>query len=71
MFDPNPEGASIAYLPFDPRANSNLFLLGVDFKVLEEFSLIPNVEVVRYDRMEDGSRPVTDVMPRLTFSYVF
>lgn len=71
MFDPNPEGASIAYLPFDPRAQSNFVLLGIDFKVLEEFSLIPNVEVIRYDRMEDGSRPMTDVMPRLTFSYVF
>ncbi|RPJ87457.1 MAG: hypothetical protein EHM18_01035 [Acidobacteria bacterium] len=71
MFDPNPEGASIAYLPFDPRAKSNLFLLGVDFKVLEELSLIPNIEVIRYDQLEDGSRPVTDVMPRLTFSYLF
>jgi len=71
MFDPNPEGARIAYTPFDPTAKFHFFLTGIDWKVTEEFSLIPNLEVVRYDEREDGSRPATDVMPRVTFFYRF
>jgi hypothetical protein len=71
MFDPNPEGPRIAYLPIDPTAKFHFFLAGIDWKVAEEFSLIPNVEVVRYDKREDGTRPATDVMPRVTFFYRF
>ena len=71
MFDPNPEGPGIPYLPFDPTAKFHFFLTGIDWKVTEEFSLIPNLEVVRYDKREDGSRPATDVMPRMTFFYRF
>ena len=71
MFDPNPEGARIPYLPFDPTAKFHFFLAGIDWKVTEEFSLIPNLEVVRYDKREDGTRPATDVMPRVTFFYRF
>jgi hypothetical protein len=71
MFDPNPEGSRIAYIPFDPTAKFHFFLTGIDWKVTEEFSLIPNVEVVRYDKREDGTRPATDVIPRVTFYYNF
>ncbi len=71
MFDPNPEGAKIPYLPFDPTAKFHFFLTGIDWKVSEEFSLIPNLEVVRYDEREDGTRPATDVIPRVTFFYRF
>jgi hypothetical protein len=71
MFDPNPEGNRIAFLPFDPNASSNLFLAAIDLKIHEEFSLMPNVEVVRYDKTEDGTRPGTDVIPRVTFFYRF
>jgi len=71
MFDPNPEGADIPYLPIDPTAKFHFFLTGIDWKVSEEFSLIPNIEVVRYDRRADGTRPATDVMPRVTFFYRF
>ena len=71
MFDPNPEGPRIPYLPIDPTAKFHFFLAGIDWKVSEEFSLIPNLEVVRYDEREDGSRPATDVMPRVTFFYRF
>ena len=71
IFDPNPEGADIPYLPIDPTAKFHFFLTGIDWKVSEEFSLIPNIEVVRYDRRADGTRPATDVMPRVTFFYRF
>ena len=71
MFDPNPEGVNIPYLPIDPTAKFHFFLAGIDWKVSEEFSLLPNIEVVRYDNREDGTRPATDVIPRVTFSYRF
>jgi hypothetical protein len=71
MFDPNPEGANIPYIPFDPTAKFHFFLAGIDWKVAEEFSLLPNIEVVRYDEREDGTRPATDVIPRVTFFYNF
>ena len=71
MFDPNPEGANIPYIPFDPTAKFHFFLTGIDWKVTEEFSLLPNIEVVRYDKREDGSQPATDVIPRVTFFYRF
>jgi len=71
MFDPNPEGANIPYIPFDPTAKFHFFLTGIDWKVTEGFSLLPNIEVVRYDEREDGTRPATDVIPRVTFFYRF
>jgi len=71
MFDPNPEGADIPYIPFDPTAKFHFFLTGIDWKVTEEFRLLPNIEVVRYDEREDGTRPATDVIPRMTFFYRF
>ena len=71
MFDPNPEGANIPYIPFDPTAKFHFFLAGIDWKVTEEFSLLPNIELVRYDKREDGTRPATDVIPRVTFFYRF
>ncbi|MFQ6616866.1 MAG: hypothetical protein ACE5HZ_08925, partial [Fidelibacterota bacterium] len=70
-FDPNPEGTRIAYIPFDSTAKFHFFLTGIDWKVTEEFSLVPNIELVRYDKREDGTRPATDVIPRVTFFYRF
>lgn len=70
MFDANPEGAAIPYLPFDLRAASLLAIVGLDFLPDRSVHLIPNLEVVRYDRTR-GVRPATDVMPRLTFYYTW
>jgi hypothetical protein len=71
MFEPNPEGNSIGYLPFDPQAKSNLFLAGLDLKAYSRFSIMPNVEVVKYDKTAGGTTPATDLVPRLTFFYTF
>lgn len=70
-FDPNPSGADIDYLPFDPRAKSNFFLVGLDYRVNSQFSLIPNMEIVKYDKLTDGTNLDSDIIPRLTFSYTF
>ena len=68
MFDPNPDGAKIAYIPFDPDARSNFFLSGLAFSPHENVQIIPNIEIVSYDDV--GGNPVdTDVIPRVTFYY--
>jgi hypothetical protein len=66
MFDPNPEGAQIPYLPFDPNAASQLVIVGLDFELHEKLNLMPNVEAVFYDEV-DGERPDQTLVPRLTF----
>jgi hypothetical protein len=62
-FDPNPEGSSIAYIPFDPTAANTFVLAGIDFWVRETVGFSPNVEVV--------AKPDTDVIPRFTFHFTF
>ena len=70
MFDPNPDGAKISYIPFDPAAKSNFLVAGFDFHVAERVQVMPNIEVVFYDNV-DGDKPDTDVIPRLTVFYKF
>jgi hypothetical protein len=71
MFDPNPDGAKIAYIPFDPTAKSNFILAGIDFKASPTVSIIPNFEAVIYEKNSSGVTPDTDFIPRLTFAVFF
>ena len=66
MFDPNPDGAKIDYIPFDPTARSTLAVVGVDFAVRARFSLIPNIEAVFYDAPGGGPDPDDDLIARFT-----
>jgi len=70
MLDPNPDGPSIAYLPLDAEAKSNLLLAAIDFTLHEHVHLIPNVEAVLYDS-NGPVAPDSDVMLRTTFSVTF
>ncbi len=70
LFDPNPDGAGIPYIPFDPTAKSSLFIGGLEFQPHEQVHVMPNVEVVLYDAV-GGVRPDTDVIPRLSFYFTF
>ena len=65
-FDPNPEGADIPYIPFDPRASSHLIVAGLDLRLIKDISIIPNAEIVLYDKADNGVKPGSDVIPRLT-----
>lgn len=69
MFDPNPEGNRIAYLPLDPTAKATLVIAGVDFQLNRTLGVIPNVEWVTYD--EGASSPGDDLFARLTFYFSF
>jgi hypothetical protein len=69
-FDPDPSGASIAYLPFDERSKSTFVLGGLDYLPIPSVHITPNVEVVTYDG-SSGSKPETDVVARLTMFWTF
>lgn len=49
MFQPNPYGEEISYAPFDPTSPCIVLLTGLDFKVSNNFSFIPNLAYVNYD----------------------
>ena len=67
MFDPNPDGDQVAYIPFDPTAESTLALVGLDFEIGDRIDLIPNVEVVSYDSVGTAPAPDHDLIARFTF----
>jgi len=71
MFDPNPEGDKIPFIPFDPTAKSTFILAGVDWSPIKDVSFIPNIEFSTYDRNSDGIVPPNDLIARLTFYWKF
>ncbi|MFQ5628045.1 MAG: hypothetical protein ACE5I1_04725, partial [bacterium] len=71
MFDPNPGGNSISYIPFASNAKSTFLLGGVDYAPIINVHLMPNVEVVLYDGVNGSENPNADVLPRMTFFYTF
>jgi hypothetical protein len=71
MFDRNPDGDRIDYIPFSTQSSSTLIITGLDFKVADNVSLMPNVETVFYWESSAGAQPDTDVIPRMTLLYKF
>lgn len=71
MFHSNPDGEKIKYLPFDNTAKSTFFVGGLDFAPHEDVHLMPNIEVVVYDKNDAGDKPDTDLIPRFTLFYKF
>ena len=70
MFDPNPEGNRIAYLPFDPTAESSLVIAGVDVELHRNLGVVPNIEWITYGSGVNGT-PDDDLFARITFYYSF
>lgn len=71
MFDPNPTGEKIAYLPFSSKAKSNLLIMGVDYKASKNLSLIPNIEYTVYDTDNATPTPKSDFISRFTVYFTF
>lgn len=70
MFDPNPQGPLILYIPFSPIAKSTLLILGTDFKLHEKVNFIPNVQAIFYDDAILGlPDPDNDLQVRLTLFF--
>lgn len=71
MFDPNPSGEGIDYIPFSDQAESTLIIAGVDLTLDPGIHLIPNIETVVYGENSLGATPDADLIPRLTLVYNF
>ena len=70
-FDPNPSANKISYIPMDKTAKSTLIIAGLDFMPEKNVHFMPNVEAVLYDENDANVKPDTDIIPRLTFYWVF
>jgi len=70
MLDPNPDGAKIAYITFDPTAKYNYVILGLDLIPTPSVHFQPNLKLVTYDKAA-GRKPDSDVILSLTFFYTF
>ncbi|RMG44918.1 MAG: hypothetical protein D6719_00965 [Candidatus Dadabacteria bacterium] len=71
MFDPNPKGEDISYIPFASDAKSTFVLAGLDYEAFKNVHLMPNVEMVFYDAVGGAEDPDNDVIPRFTLFYKF
>jgi len=70
-FDPNPDGATISYIPFDKTAKSTFLVAGIEYSPAEDVHLMPNVEAIVYGDNAAGGSPDSDLIPRFTFYYTF
>lgn len=70
MDDPNPFIGTQSYTPFSTTNPFILYLIGFDFKVLKNISIIPNFEFVRYEKYNE-TKPKSDSYFKLTFFYSF
>ncbi len=71
LFDPNPSGKAISYIPFDDIAAPNMILVGLDWTPIEAFHIMPNLVFVFYDEPDNGTKPDATIMPRLTAFFTF
>lgn len=70
LFDPNPNGNTIQYLPFVETSKPTFTVAGLDFEARKNIHLLPNLETIFYSEV-NGVRPRTDIVPRLTVSWNF
>ena len=72
MMDANPGGPKIAWLPIVADAPANFIVVGLDISPHENIKIVPNVEVVMYDKAEGAEEAADpDVIPRLTLYFEF
>lgn len=71
MFEPNPFGEDIAYTPTDSTSSFFLFIAGIDFQVVKDVSIMPNIQYVKYDANSEGITPSDNLYARLTFFWRF
>ncbi len=70
LFDPSP-AANKGYIHFDGTAAPNMILVGLDWKPMEAFHIMPNLVFVFYDESDNGAKPDATIMPRLTAFFKF
>ena len=71
MFDPNPAGNKIAFIPFDPTAESTFILVGVEWNPAKDVFITPNFEYITYSQNSAGETPGDDLYGRVTLFWKF
>jgi hypothetical protein len=71
MFDANPDGDKIPFIPFDTTSKSILFIAGVEWMPIKEISFIPNIEFVTYDKNDAGIIPQNTLIARISFYWKY
>lgn len=64
MMDALPAGSGISYLPINPNSPFNLIIVGFDYRICKNVSIIPNVEFVSYDDINSN-----DAIGKITLYY--
>jgi hypothetical protein len=70
-FDGIPDAGEIPYLALAENTEFDLVLIGLDYKIHEAISLIPNVEYVAYRETDGLAAPDDDLIARLTLYFQF
>jgi len=71
MFDANPSGHKISYIPFASNAASNLIIAGISWEGLKNVKLIPNLKYVFYDDPDYGDKPSSNIYANMTVYFKF
>ena len=71
MFEANPQGPTIDYIPFSSEANSTLLIVGLGYRPIPRINIIPNIETIFYGEAEDGTTPGNDLIFRTTLHFTF
>lgn len=66
--DPNPSISNQSYIPFSKTNPFMFYLAGIDFKLMKNLSIIPNIEYVKYEKY-NGIKVDSDMYARVTFYY--
>lgn len=70
MYDPLPVAPTISYVPMNGNAPFHMAIFGLDFKLLKNVNIIPNIMTVYYNEYK-GDKPKNDIHLKLTFFYSF
>ena len=71
MLSVNSGAPKFTYTPMSGDANANTIIAGLDYRPAKNLHIIPNVFMVIYDTPEEGEKPDTDLMARVTLYYKF
>jgi len=69
--DPCADCSGIDYLPIATNAPFTFTLVGLEYYIHPSVRFSPNVELVSYGSPATGTKPKNDVVPRVTFYWVF
>jgi len=71
VFQPNPKGEEISYIPFSNLASSHLIIGGISWQAARNIWFIPNLKYVFYGMPDKEDKPDSDIYFNLTVFFKF